>query len=137
MSERCPPATRSPRTPRPGARGVAAALNSHLHHDGRYRRGRSVITLTVDVPATSPVSVNNTAKAWGGGDLIHTSLSSAVSSTDMATVIATPTPLLAIAKSHSGTFAAGSTSDVDAPGLERAHDGRGGSSHDQSRGHVS
>ena len=69
----------------------------------------SAINLTVNVPANSPASVTNTAKAWGGGDLSHTSLSSAVSSTDMATVIATPTPLLAIAKSHSGTFAAGST----------------------------
>ena len=37
----------------------------------------SVITLTVDVPATSPVSVTNTAKAWGGGDLTHTSSATA------------------------------------------------------------
>jgi hypothetical protein len=50
----------------------------------------SVITLTVDVPATSPVSVSNTAKAWGGGDLTHTSLATAASGTDTATVIQVP-----------------------------------------------
>ena len=50
----------------------------------------SVITLTVDVPTVSPVSVTNTAKAWGGGDLTHTSLASAVSATDTATVVQVP-----------------------------------------------
>ena len=50
----------------------------------------SVINLTVDVPPTSPVSVSNTAKAWGGGDLTHTSLATAASGTDTATVIQVP-----------------------------------------------
>ena len=36
------------------------------------------------------MSVNNTAKAWGGGDLIHTSLATAASGTDTATVIQVP-----------------------------------------------
>jgi hypothetical protein len=50
----------------------------------------SVITLTVDIPANSPVSVSNTAKAWGGGDLTHTSLATAVSASDTATVVQVP-----------------------------------------------
>ena len=43
----------------------------------------SAINLTVNVPANSAASVLNTASAWGGGDLVHTSLCSAVSSSDM------------------------------------------------------
>ncbi|WP_263349831.1 beta strand repeat-containing protein [Acidicapsa acidisoli] len=50
----------------------------------------SVITLTVNVPANSPVSVTNTAKAWGGGDLTHTSLASAASGADTAAVVQVP-----------------------------------------------
>jgi subtilisin-like proprotein convertase family protein len=51
----------------------------------------SVITLTVDVPAASAVSVANSAKTWGGGDLTHTSLgTAAVSNTDTATVLQVP-----------------------------------------------
>lgn len=69
----------------------------------------SVINLNVNVPVNSAVSVLNTASAWGGGDLVHTTLGSAVSSSDTATVLPAATPVLAIAKSHSGTFAAGST----------------------------
>ena len=52
--------------------------------------GDSVITLTVNVPATSPVSVTNTAKTWGGGDLTHTSLATAAPGSDTATVIQVP-----------------------------------------------
>ncbi len=52
--------------------------------------GNSVINLTVNVPATSPVSVSNTAKAYGGGDLTHTSLGTAASGTDTVTVIQVP-----------------------------------------------
>jgi hypothetical protein len=52
--------------------------------------GSSTITLTVDVPTASAVSVTNTAKAWGGGDLTHTSLATAASGTDTATVIQVP-----------------------------------------------
>ena len=51
----------------------------------------SVITLTVDVPAASPVSVSNSAKAYGGGDLTHTSLATAaVSNTDTVSVTQVP-----------------------------------------------
>jgi uncharacterized repeat protein (TIGR01451 family) len=50
----------------------------------------STITLTVNVPANSPESVTNTALAWGGGDLIHSSLSSAASALDSVTVVQTP-----------------------------------------------
>ncbi len=50
----------------------------------------SVITLTVNVPANSPVSVTNSAKAWGGGDLTHTSSATAASATDTATVVQVP-----------------------------------------------
>ncbi len=41
-----------------------------------------VIQLIVNVPASSPVSVSNTASAWGGGDLIHTNSGSAATGTD-------------------------------------------------------
>jgi uncharacterized repeat protein (TIGR01451 family) len=50
----------------------------------------SVINLTVDVPANSAVSVTNSAKAWGGGDLTHTSSGSAATASDTATVIQVP-----------------------------------------------
>ena len=50
----------------------------------------SIINLTVDVPATSPVSVSNTAMAWGGGDLTHTNSATAATGTDTATVIQVP-----------------------------------------------
>lgn len=51
----------------------------------------STITLTVNVPASSPTSVSNTALAWGGGDPVHTSSGTAVSSnTDTATVVQVP-----------------------------------------------
>ena len=51
----------------------------------------SVITLTVNVPAASPVSVANIAKAYGGGDLTHTSLATAaVSNTDTVSVMQVP-----------------------------------------------
>ncbi|MFZ1972035.1 MAG: dockerin type I repeat-containing protein [Candidatus Acidiferrales bacterium] len=69
----------------------------------------STITLTVNVPVNSPVSVTNTARAWGGGDLVHTNSGSATTGSDNATVTPAATPVLVIAKSHSGTFTAGST----------------------------
>jgi len=50
----------------------------------------SVITLTVDVPANSAVSVTNTAGVWGGGDLTHTSSATAAMASDSATVIQVP-----------------------------------------------
>ena len=42
--------------------------------------GSSMITLTVNVPSTSPVSVSNSASAYGGGDLVHTNSGSAAAS---------------------------------------------------------
>ena len=41
-----------------------------------------VIRAIVNVPNNSPVSVGNTAFAWGGGDLSHTTLGSAASGSD-------------------------------------------------------
>ena len=42
----------------------------------------TTLALTVTVPTNSPTSVSNTADAYGGGDLTHTSLGTAVASTD-------------------------------------------------------
>lgn len=50
----------------------------------------SDITLTVNVPASSPTSVANTALAWGGGDLTHTSKGTAASGSDTASVTQVP-----------------------------------------------
>jgi hypothetical protein len=49
------------------------------------------IQVNVDVPATSPTSVTNTALAWGGGDLTHTNSGNAASGTDSnVTVVQVP-----------------------------------------------
>ena len=40
------------------------------------------IALTVNVPSNSPSSVTNTAKAFGGGDLVHTNSGNGVSGSD-------------------------------------------------------
>ena len=48
----------------------------------------STITLTVNVPSNSPTSVSNTALAWGGGDLTHTSSGSAATATDSNVTVA-------------------------------------------------
>jgi uncharacterized repeat protein (TIGR01451 family) len=46
-----------------------------------------LITLTVNVAGNSPTSVQNSAKAFGGGDVTHTTAgTAAVSNTDMVTV---------------------------------------------------
>jgi CSLREA domain-containing protein len=50
----------------------------------------SLLTITVNVPANSPVSVSNTVSAWGGGDPIHDSSSNAVTGTSTVTVIQVP-----------------------------------------------
>jgi hypothetical protein len=66
--------------------------------------GNSVIALTVNIPATSPTSVSNTALAWGGGDVVHTSPgTAAVSNTDTVTVNQGP----AITSAASTTFNTG------------------------------
>jgi hypothetical protein len=50
-----------------------------------------LISLTVNIPANSPVSVSNTASVFGGGDVVHTSLATAATSnTDSVTVIQVP-----------------------------------------------
>ena len=55
----------------------------------------SVITLFVNVPANSPVLVSNTARAWGGGDLVHNSSgTAAVSNTDATSVIQVPASVI-------------------------------------------
>jgi len=68
----------------------------------------SLITLTVGVPSTSPVSVQNTASAYGGGDPTHTSGSPATSNTDTATVTQVPASVT-INNSGSPQFALVST----------------------------
>ncbi len=50
----------------------------------------SIVTITVNVPGNSPESVTNTAAAWGGGDLTHTSLATAATSSDTAAVVQAP-----------------------------------------------
>jgi len=51
----------------------------------------SVINLTVNVPATSPTSVSDSASVYGGGDLTHTSPgTAAASNTDTVTVVQVP-----------------------------------------------
>jgi hypothetical protein len=53
------------------------------------------ISVTVNVPSTSPTSVSNTASAYGGGDLTHTSSgTAAVSNTDSPTVVQTPASIV-------------------------------------------
>ena len=52
--------------------------------------GNNVINLTVNIPANSPTSVTNTASAYGGGDLVHSSGSPALSNTDPVTVVQVP-----------------------------------------------
>lgn len=49
------------------------------------------LKLIVNVPSNSPTSASNSAKAWGGGDLTHTSsTTAAVSNTDTVTVAQVP-----------------------------------------------
>jgi hypothetical protein len=50
----------------------------------------NVISLTVNVPTGSPSPVTNTAKVFGGGDISHTSLATAASGSDTATVAQVP-----------------------------------------------
>lgn len=62
----------------------------------------TTLTLTVNVPANSPTSVTNTVLVWGGGDLVHTSLTSALAASDNAAV-GGPTPARVIINSGGGT----------------------------------
>jgi uncharacterized repeat protein (TIGR01451 family) len=50
----------------------------------------NLITLTVNVPANSPTSVQNTGKVFGGGDVIHTNSGNAATGSDTVTVIQVP-----------------------------------------------
>jgi uncharacterized repeat protein (TIGR01451 family) len=55
----------------------------------------STLQLTVNVPANSPTSVSNTAAAWGGGDLTHTSSgTAATSNTDTVSVVQVPASIV-------------------------------------------
>ena len=53
------------------------------------------VTLVVNVPANSPKSVTNTADAFGGGDLTHTSLATAAAGSDTVTVNQVPATISA------------------------------------------
>ena len=65
----------------------------------------STITLTVNVPANSPISVSNSASVWGGGDLVHTSAATAAhSNTDTATVVQVPANLIVTSGSGQSTL---------------------------------
>jgi len=65
----------------------------------------ATITLTVNVPANSPISVSNIAQVWGGGDLVHSSPATAASSnTDTATVAQVPASIALTSGSGEGTL---------------------------------
>ncbi|MDR3662481.1 MAG: choice-of-anchor D domain-containing protein, partial [Mycobacterium sp.] len=68
------------------------------------------IQLTVNVPTTSPISVTNTASAFGGGDLTHTNLGTAVSGSDTVTVVQVPLVTLSATSLSYGSVDVGSTS---------------------------
>ena len=48
------------------------------------------IRIIVNIPAASPASVTNTAKAYGGGDTVHATLATGVSASDTVSVILAP-----------------------------------------------
>ena len=49
--------------------------------------GSNTISLTVNIPASSPTSVTNTASTWGGGDPVHFSSATAATGTDSNVVV--------------------------------------------------
>jgi hypothetical protein len=65
------------------------------------------IQAIVNVPANSPVSVSNTALAWGGGDLTHTNSGNAAAGTD------SNVPVVQIPASISATGGSGQTTAVN------------------------
>ncbi len=80
-----------------------------------------VLTLTVNVPANSPVSATNNASAYGGGDPVHNSLATAATGSDTATVVQVPasitvvtgtTPQSATVNSAFGTLLAVTVKDA-------------------------
>jgi hypothetical protein len=56
-----------------------------------------VIHLLVNVPAASPVSVTDTALVFGGGDPVHTNVSTAASGTNSVTVTQVPANIAVVA----------------------------------------
>jgi photosystem II stability/assembly factor-like uncharacterized protein len=52
------------------------------------------IKIIVNIPAASPTSVMNTAKAFGGGDTIHTNLATAATGSDTVSVIQVPASVM-------------------------------------------
>jgi uncharacterized repeat protein (TIGR01451 family) len=55
------------------------------------------VKMFVNVPANSPISVMNTAKAYGGGDPAHTNLASAATGSDTVSVAQAPASIMATA----------------------------------------
>ena len=49
-----------------------------------------MIHIIVNVPAGSPASVTNTADAFGGGDVVHTNIGNAITSSSTVTVVQVP-----------------------------------------------
>jgi hypothetical protein len=62
-----------------------------------------VIRMIVNIPANSPASVTNTAKAFGGGDTTHTSLATAASGSDPVVVMQVPASVTATAGTPQST----------------------------------
>ena len=63
------------------------------------------IQVTVNVPAASPTSVSNTAFAWGGGDLTHTSSGTAASGTDSGVAVVQVPAKIAVTSGNSQSAA--------------------------------
>jgi hypothetical protein len=67
------------------------------------------IEVTVNVPSNSPTSVTNTALAWGGGDVNHTSSGTAATGSD------TNVPVVQVPASISATAGSGQSAVVGQP----------------------
>ena len=76
------------------------------------------IQVVVNVPASSPTSVTNTALAWGGGSLTQTGSGSAASGSDSPTVVQVPTHFTVSAP---GTATAGSAFSLTVTALDAAN----------------
>jgi uncharacterized repeat protein (TIGR01451 family) len=62
-----------------------------------------VVKITVNVPLNSPVSVSNTGKAYGGGDLTHATLATAATGSDAVSVTQTAGAIIATAGTPQNT----------------------------------
>jgi hypothetical protein len=61
------------------------------------------IKIIVNIPANSPTSVTNTARAFGGGDTTHTNLDTAASGSDTVVVMQVPASVTATADTPQST----------------------------------